>query len=226
MNAVKATLQAAWNSAKAAVSAALNGIRGTVTQVFNGIVSSIRGTMGNITSAIQQGFNGAISYIRGLISQAAGWGRDLIMGIVNGIRSCISAVAGAVTAVADKIRSVLHFSVPDEGPLTDYEKWMPDFIGGLAQGIEKSRGMIQQAVKGVAGDMVVSPAVEGSTLMAGPGAGRSDTAALTAMLGQYLPYLPQLANMKVVTDTGALVGQLAPQMDERLGVIAMRQRRQ
>ena len=47
-----------------------------------------------------------------------------------------------------------------------------------------------------------------------------------SMLSQFLPYIPQIANMKMVTDTGALVGQLAPQMDQSLGVIAMRQRRQ
>ena len=60
------------------------------------------------------------------------------MGIVNGIKSCIGAVGDAVKSVADKIKSFLHFSVPDEGPLTDYESWMPDFMGGLAKGIEKS----------------------------------------------------------------------------------------
>ena len=50
--------------------------------------------------------------------------------------------------------------------------------------------------------------------------------ALMALLTQYLPYLPELANMQLVTDTGALVGQLAPQMDDRLGILAQRQRRQ
>ncbi len=53
----------------------------------------------------------------------------------------------------------LHFSVPDEGPLTDYESWMPDFMGGLAKGIEKSRSMIQNAVKDVASDMITNPDV-------------------------------------------------------------------
>lgn len=81
------------------------------------------------------------------------------MGIVNGIKSCIGAVGDAVKGVADKIKSFLHFSVPDEGPLTDYESWMPDFMGGLAKGIDKSRGMIQKAVSGVSSDMVVSPKV-------------------------------------------------------------------
>ena len=64
--------------------------------------------------------------------------------------------------MADKIRSVLHFSVPDEGPLTDYESWMPDFIGGLAKGIEKSRGLIQSAMNDVAGDMILSPTIQGA----------------------------------------------------------------
>lgn len=81
------------------------------------------------------------------------------MGIVNGIKSCIGAVGDAVSSVADKIRSFLHFSVPDEGPLTDYETWMPDFMSGLAKGIEKSKGMVAKAMDGVAADMVVNPKI-------------------------------------------------------------------
>ena len=81
------------------------------------------------------------------------------MGIVNGIKSCISAVGDAVSSVADKIKSFLHFSVPDEGPLTDYESWMPDFMKGLAKGIEGSRSMVARAMDGVASDMVLSPNV-------------------------------------------------------------------
>mgnify|MGYP007014227163 FL=1 len=34
---------------------------------------------------------------------------------------------------------------------------MPDFMGGLAKGIEKSRGLVRKAVDSVAADMVVSP---------------------------------------------------------------------
>ena len=93
----------------------------------------------------------------------------MVMGIVNGIKSCIGAVGDAVKGVADKIKSFLHFSVPDEGPLTDYESWMPDFMGGLAKGIEKSRGMIQKAVSGVSSDMVVSPKVSSMESMTGTG---------------------------------------------------------
>jgi len=40
-----------------------------------------------------------------------------------------------------------------------------------------------------------------------------------------LTYLPGIANMKLVTDTGALVGELAPRMDEALGILAQRDER-
>ena len=83
------------------------------------------------------------------------------MGIVNGIKSCISAVGDAVSSVADKIKSFLHFSVPDEGPLTDYEKWMPDFMKGLAKGIEDSKGMVTKAMDSLSADMTISPQVNG-----------------------------------------------------------------
>ena len=49
--------------------------------------------------------------------------------------------------MAETIKSYLHFSVPDEGPLTDYESWMPDFMGGLADGIEKSRGLVTKEIE-------------------------------------------------------------------------------
>lgn len=84
----------------------------------------------------------AVSFITGLAQSAVKWGTDIIDGIVSGIKECIGKVKGAVSNVAETIKAYMHFSVPDEGPLTDYESWMPDFMGGLAKGIEKSRGLV------------------------------------------------------------------------------------
>ena len=152
MNVIRSVVSSVWNNVKAVTSSVLNAVKSAVSTVFNSVVSSIRTAMGNVYSTIVSGFNRAVSFITGLASSAFRWGADLINGIVNGIRSCIGDVANA-------IRSHLHFSVPDEGPLTDYESWMPDFMKGLARGIEKSKGMVKQAVEGVAADMVISPKV-------------------------------------------------------------------
>ena len=157
VNGIKSTITSVWNGIKSTVSSVVNSIKNTVTTVFNNIWSGIKGTMGKIVSSIKEGFNNAISFITSLPSKALQWGKDMIMGIVNGIKSCIGAVGDAVSSVANKIKSFLHFSVPDEGPLTDYESWMPDFMKGLAKGIEDSKGMVAKAMDGVAADMILNP---------------------------------------------------------------------
>ena len=186
MNAIRTVISTVWNGIRTIISTVLNGIRGTVNSVWNGIRSTISG----IYNTIRDGLGNAVNYITGLASAGWRWGADIINGIVNGIRSCIGAVASAVTDVTNTIRSHLHFSVPDEGPLTDFESWMPDFMSGLAEGIEKSRGMVKAAVNSVAADMVISPqmAVADSGVMTGTGtSGGADlTAGIVAALKDVL----------------------------------------
>lgn len=159
VNGIKTTVTNVWNTIKSTVSSVVNGIKNAVGSAFTAMWNGIKTTISGIYNTIKDGFDKAVGFITGLASSAFNWGKDMVMGIVNGIKSCIGAVGDAVAGVAEKIRSFLHFSVPDEGPLTDYESWMPDFIGGLAKGIERSRGMIEKAVSGVAADMVLNPNV-------------------------------------------------------------------
>ena len=149
VNAIKNTVTTAWNNIKNTVTSIGNAIKNAVTTMWNNVTSAVKNAMSNVFNAVKSGFASVKEHITGLASQAFNWGKDLIMGIVNGIKSVISKVGEAASSVASKIREFLHFSVPDTGPLTDYESWMPDFIGGLAKGIEKSRGMIEQAMQGV-----------------------------------------------------------------------------
>ena len=159
VNGIKNAVTTAWNNIKSAVSNAANAIKNAVSNAFNAMLNGIKNVCGNIYGAVKSGFDKAINFVKNLASEAFQWGADFIGGIVNGIKSMIGKVGDAVSSVADKIRSFLHFSVPDEGPLTDYESWMPDFIGGLAKGIEKSRGMIENAMNGVTSDLTITPRV-------------------------------------------------------------------
>ena len=67
---------------------------------------------------------------------------------------------------------------------------MPDFIGGLAKGIEKSRGMIENAMNGVTSDLTITPKVmvaqggySGSTASSGDLISGINTALNTALAG-------------------------------------------
>lgn len=175
LNGIRGTVNSVWNGIRNTISSIVNGIRNTVSGAFHAMWSGIRSTISGIYNTIRDGLGNAVNYITGLASAGWRWGADIINGIVNGIRSCIGAVANAVTDVANTIRSHLHFSVPDEGPLTDFESWMPDFMNGLAEGIEKSRGMVKAAVNSVAADMVVLPqmAVADGSVMTGTGSSGS-----------------------------------------------------
>ena len=155
--AIKNTASSAWNGLKNLVSSIASNVKQTAVNAFKSMVSGIGSTLSSLGSVVQSGFQSAISFITSLPGEALEWGRDFINGIANGIRSAIGNVVDAVSDVADAIRSYLHFSVPDEGPLTEYEDWMPDFMSGLAKGIEKSRGMVKKAVSGVASDLMLQP---------------------------------------------------------------------
>lgn len=171
VNGIKNTITTVWNGIKNTVSTVVNAIKTAVSTSFNTMWNGIKNTVSGIYNTIKDGFNNAVNFIKNLASSAFNWGADIINGIVNGIKSCIGKVKDAVTSVAETIKSFLHFSVPDEGPLTEYESWMPDFMSGLAKGIEKSKGMVKDAVSGLAADMVVNPQVNaGQMAVAGGGA--------------------------------------------------------
>ena len=179
---IRNTVSTAWNSIKNTVTSVVNALKSAVGGAFTSMWNGIRSTVSGIYNSIRSGFGQAVSYITGLASNAFRWGADLINGIVNGIRSAIGSVVGAVRDVANTIRSHLHFSVPDEGPLTDYESWMPDFMEGLAQGIEKSKGMVKDAMNSLTADMVISPNVRTAD-MAVAGGGSVSSADLNSLVG-------------------------------------------
>ena len=219
-----------WESIKTAASTAWQAITSFVSGAWQNIsttAGSIANTVSRIVSTIVSGFNNAVGFVKNLAGQAFSWGYDLIMGIARGIRNAIGQVRSAVTSVANAIKRRLHFSVPEEGPLTDYESWMPDFMGGLAESIEKSRGMVQAAIRHVSADMQISPSASAATtMMINASAGQNDNGAIASMLAQYLPYIVEIANSQMVTETGTVLGWLTPLVNSQLGVIASRQKRQ
>ena len=150
LNAIRSVVSSVWNSIKSTISNVMQSISSTVSSIWDNIRSAVSDKISGIKSTIQNGFDAAVGYIKGLASDAWNWGRDIIQGIIDGIQSAIGWLADCVTNVADTIRDFLHFSVPDKGPLTDYESWMPDFMKGLADGIDKSKKYVEKAVGGVA----------------------------------------------------------------------------
>lgn len=204
-----------WENLKSSVVQTAQNLKESAVQAFHNMVSGIGNALSSLGSTVRNGFWSAISFITSLPSQAVQWGRDFIDGIVSGIRNAIGRVRDAVSDVASTIRSFLHFSVPDEGPLTEYESWMPDFMQGLAKGIEKSKSVVADAIEGVSKDMTINA----NAMMDQSNAKQTNAIMnITSLLAQYLPYLAKSLNIE--WDTGGVAAKLARDMDRELGILA------
>lgn len=153
VNAVKDTISTVWNAIKTIVTTVTNTIKNGAINGFESLVNGIKSAISGISNTVKNAFTGAINFIKSLPSQALSWGRDFIDGLSSGIMSGVNKIVDSVKNVADKIRSFLHFSRPDDGPLRDYETWMPDMLTGMADSIYDHLDIIQRAAQSVSGTM-------------------------------------------------------------------------
>ena len=142
-----------WSTIKNTVVEYASNMKEDAVDTFRRFVSGIKSALSGVYNAVVDSFSSAIGYITGLPEKGLQWGADFVEGIAQGIRSAIGKVTSAVSDVAGTIKSWLHFSRPDEGPLHYYEEWMPDFMKGLAQGINRSKKYVEKAVSSVADAM-------------------------------------------------------------------------
>ena len=159
-NAIKDMAAAAWEMLVTILSGAwdtITTIWGAVIDFFAGIFQGVWDVIvekvTGIKDAIVNGFQAAIDWITALPEQALKWGSDIVDNIVNGITGAVGKVGEAVKGVADKIKSFLGFSEPEDGPLSDFHTYMPDMIDLMTQGIASGKERVRSAVEEIAAGM-------------------------------------------------------------------------
>lgn len=126
-----------------------------IREAAGNLLEGIKATIGNVRDVIVTGIQAAIDWITSLPAEALKWGSDIIDGIVSGIQSAVGRVGEAVKGVADKIKSFLGFSEPEDGPLSDFHTYMPDMIDLMASGITSGKKKVKDALEGMTGEMSV-----------------------------------------------------------------------
>lgn len=124
-SALKGDWQGALDHLKNAAKSATDG----VNNIFSNLVGNLKNTFGNIISAMRN------------------WGADMINSFVSGIQSKISAVTDAISGVANRVRSYLHFSEPDIGPLADFSSYAPDMMRLFAQGVKDNTDVVTDQIQ-------------------------------------------------------------------------------
>ena len=130
--------------------------RNGVTNLINNIRDGFKNGWNEIKNIWTNAIDGIKNKFSSMIKEAKEWGSDFIEGFKQGILGRIKSLFSAITSIPKKIRRLLHFSRPDEGPLRDYETWMPDMMDGLSKGIRENSYKVEDEMKSLASKMNVN----------------------------------------------------------------------
>lgn len=159
-NNVKTKVSECWINAS-------NTVREKVTTLRNNISTGLNNAK---TTVVNWGSNVKNTFTN-LGRNASTWGKDLATNMATGIKNNIHKVTNAVTSVANKIKSFLHFTEPDEGPLSNFHTYMPDMIDLMVSGIKSNTNKIKNEMENLAGTMsytINTEAVTGIPLTTNP----------------------------------------------------------
>lgn len=142
----------ALNSASQWVSDMASAIAQWASDMWNGSVKAVNDFVSNIVNGIAS-----------LPGKFLQWGRDMIDNFINGVKEKLSGLFGIFDNITGWIRSVFHFSVPDQGPLADADTWMPDFMDLLTKGIKDNKQKVQKEIYDLANMMTLQPSYTASS---------------------------------------------------------------
>ena len=143
-----AVIKAALTLLKHAFSLAFKGIRtlaGILLNALRAVFSKIKGVFSKVKSFL--------SWFGGLGKKAYNWGKDLVGGFIKGLASHVKSLYGKVKGIASFIAKHLHFSVPEEGPLKDFDKSGADMVDLFTSGISSRLGALKSSVSSMAGTL-------------------------------------------------------------------------
>lgn len=169
-------------------------------QKFQGLISSARSWASSVAQSIKSGLGSLFSA-----------GADLIQGLWDGIKQKYEALkswAGETfSGFIDFVKDIFGISSPSKvfkeigGYVTE----------GFALGIGDNIGMVENASNAMYGATDVVPVGGASGLI---GTTEGEFGRVAAILQEWLP---QMTNMDIILDSGALVGELTYDIDRSMG---------
>lgn len=141
------------------ITTSVRGATSGVQQAMNGMVGSMNGAAAQAGAASNNIAAQVRSPLVGLAGEAPTWMSHFGSSLESSLRAQAPRVSGAASSIASAMRSYLAFTVPEKGPLHDYQEWMPHFVEGLADTMKDSQWRLEQASADLAQSVVNNSAV-------------------------------------------------------------------
>ena len=201
------------------------GIR-LIAALANGLIRAIPNLVSKIPQIISSIVRGLISGIPAIFDV----GKNIVEGLWNGIKNMGSWVTGKVKGFFGNIVGGVKDFLGIHSPSKVFAGIGGFMAEGLGEGFDNEFSDIKKNIENsmnfdagtITADANISGRYMGGYHGAASAIGVSDSGRIVMLLEQYLP---MLANMKVIMDSGQVVGLLAPGMDEELAKINARRAR-
>lgn len=242
VNAIKSVISNGFNAIKSTISNILNGIKSVFSSVWNSIKTTVSNVVNGIKTVISNGLNGAKS----VVSNILGAIKEKFSSIFEGAKNIVSNAINKIKSFFNFSWSLPHLKLPHisiSGSFSLTPPSVPHFgIEWYKKAMDDGMIMNQPTIFGynpknnqfLAGGEAGSETVVGTDslmTMIRAAVGEENTALLErieriiTLLENYLPEMMKSMVKAVVLDSGVLVGELAPAMDEELGRIYEREGR-
>lgn len=153
------------------ITAALNALNSAISKITASVEKELKqtqakanrygsGTVMAYANGISAGKNAVNIATRNLVASmtalstfgddAYKWGYDAGFQFARGLNSTKSLIKKAATNIAEAAYAILHFSVPDEGPLADADEYGPDFGQLIADGLLSTVDDVRNAAQTIA----------------------------------------------------------------------------
>ena len=201
------------------------GIR-LIAALANGLIRAIPNLVSKIPQIISSIVKGLISGIPAIFDV----GKNIVEGLWNGIKNMGSWVSGKVKdffgGIVGGVKDFLGIHSPSK-VFAGIGGFMAE---GLGEGFDDQFKSVKKDIENImdfdagtiTADANISRHYTSGSYGAASRCGGGDSGKIVMLLEQYLP---MLANMKVIMDSGQVVGLLAPGMDEELAKINARRAR-
>ena len=209
---------------KSDVVAKVTKIKDDAVEGFRTLVETVRTKISEFPGIVIGKIEEVTSFISGLPGKMLNWGRDMIQSFVNGITQTWDNIKDGVVGIADWVAGIFGHSHPDFGPMADDYKWMPDMMKSFARGIRDNRGLVLGEMQGLADDMAGTMGFSYGPSYTAPrtapmttGGGANGSSHDSVILTELRETLNALRGMKMVVDTGEIVGVLTAPLNGSLG---------
>lgn len=138
------------------------------------------------------------------------WGTHLAGNFASGIRAGLGWVGEAASAIAQKAASILHFSVPDQGPWSGSER------GGMTSGLHLAQNIASGMMAGIPGVERAALSVAGAATVPVPTLGMRAVGAYGSKYGDSGRTMGTVNNWNL-TINGAQLGSASPRAQQLIG---------